>query len=150
MKTILYNSKMSQPLILKTSLGFSLIEVLMAMMLIAVAGSIFITTSHNSLIGNHRSKVYGDVAMATEEALESLVLLPLDSIKSLNSTPMKHSQGTSVTVQATSRRIQSTDVDHITSQDTSTLRYVTLASSFKNQAGAWITKTYSLVVYRPQ
>ncbi len=153
MKNLFFMIKLNSPqkkIIATAKYGFTLIEVLIAIVLIGVAGSIFVGTSHNSLIGNQRSKTYGAVALATQEALENVVLLPLDSLKGLSNTILQHSQGSGVTIKASSRGVTSADMKNINQQDTTTLRYVTLMADFKNQAGNLVTKTYGFVVYRPR
>lgn len=129
--------------------GASLLEVMIAVIILSVASGILIMTSKISTTGQTRSKVYGDAATATKEVLENLQTLSVDSISKLNNTVMTHSQGASVVVKASARSLVAADVDDITALDTTSLRRVTLNTQFKNKAGAWVTKVFSTIVYRP-
>lgn len=129
--------------------GISLLEVMIAVIILSVASAILVMTSKVSVTGQTRSKVYGNAAMATKEVLENLRTLSVDSVSKLNDKPMPHSQGGSVEVKVTARGLTSADVDDIAALDTSSLRHVTLHTSFKSKAGDWITKSYSTIVYMP-
>jgi hypothetical protein len=101
------------------------------------------------MVGQLRSKVYGDAATATKEALESVQLLPLDSVSLLKNTVMPHSQGPTITVKASCRGVAASDVNNIASLDTTSLRYLTLDTYFKSKAGATVVKNFHTIVYRP-
>jgi prepilin-type N-terminal cleavage/methylation domain-containing protein len=129
--------------------GVSLLEVMIAVIILGIASGIMVMTSKISVTGQTRSKVYGDAATATKEVLENLQAMPIDSLSQLNNTVMSHSQGSSIIVKATARSLVAADVDDISALDTTSLRRVTLNTQFKNKAGAWVTKVFSTIVYRP-
>jgi Tfp pilus assembly protein PilV len=129
--------------------GASLLEVMIAVIILTVASGIMIMTSKISVTGQTRSKVYGDAATATKEVLENLQTLSVDSLSRLNNTVMTHSQGSSIIVKASARSLVAADVDDISALDTTSLRRVTLNTQFKNKAGSWVTKVFSTIVYRP-
>ncbi len=133
------------------SKGLSLLEVLIAIIIIAVASSIFMVSSRSSLTGNERSKMYGDAAVATKEVMAAVQLMTLAEVDLLNATDMAdhHSQGAGVAVKATARVIAAGDVTDIASLDATTLRHVTLATTFKNKTGGNVTKTFTTIVYKP-
>jgi type II secretory pathway pseudopilin PulG len=129
--------------------GISLLEVVIGVIIISFAGSILMVSSRTSVTGQLRSKIYGDAATATKEAIENIQLLPLDSVTRLSSSPMEHTQGSTVTVKATARGVVPADVSNFAALDTSTLRYVTLQTRFKNKAGNTATKTFTTIIYKP-
>lgn len=129
--------------------GLTLLEVLIALIIVSVALGVFLTSSNTSLIGNERSRVYGGAAAATVEAHESVKLMSMAQVKALNNTVVPHSQGSQITVTATARNVASTDVSDIASLDPSKLQFVTLSTAFKNKKGVKVTKTFTTIVYRP-
>ncbi len=129
--------------------GISLLEVVMAVIILSIAASILATASKSAVTGQLRSKAYGDAATATKEALESIELLPLDSVTRLSATAMEHSQGPSVTVSATAREVRPGDVSNFSGLDTSSLRHLTLRTRFKNKAGGDVIKTFTTIVFKP-
>jgi hypothetical protein len=133
----------------KREAGISLLEVVIAVVLLSAAASILIVTSRTSAMGMVRSHVYGDAATATKEVLESIKLLPFDSLSGLQERVMPHSQGPTVTVSATSRGVAAGDVADISRYDTSTLRYVTLQTEFKSNSGETVTKKFSTILFKP-
>jgi prepilin-type N-terminal cleavage/methylation domain-containing protein len=139
---------MSRP-VLKANAGLTLLEVLIGVIILTIAASILVVSSRTSITGQLRSKVYGDAATATKEALESIQLLPLDSLSLLKNAVMQHSQGPAIEVKATIRGLVSTDVNNIAILDTTTLRYLTLDTYFKAKSGATVVKNFHTIVYRP-
>jgi prepilin-type N-terminal cleavage/methylation domain-containing protein len=129
--------------------GLTLLEVLIALIIVSVALGIFLTSSNTSLIGNERSRVYGGAATATVEAHEAVKLMSMDQIKALSNTPVPHSQGSRITVTATARNVLSTDVGDYATLDASKLQFVTLSTAFMNKAGVKVTKTFTTIVYKP-
>ena len=129
--------------------GISLLEVLVAVVILGIAGSILAVTSKSSVTGQLRSKAYGDAATATREVLENIRLLSLDSISHLLGTPMDHTQGPAVVVSATARGVLPGDVSDFGGLDTSSLRHLTLQTRFKNKAGADVNKTFTTIVFKP-
>ncbi len=129
--------------------GLTLIEVLIAVVILAFAASILIFSSRSSVTGQLRSKVYGDAATATKEALQGVELLPLDSLSRLRDTPMAHSQGPGITVLATARSLLPGDVEDLSRLDTSTLRHVTLRTLFKKKSGENVAKQFTTILFRP-
>lgn len=129
--------------------GLTLLEVLVAIIIVSLALGIFLTSSRTSLVGNERSRVYGGAATATVEALEAVKLMSLAQVKALRSTPVAHSQGSPITVTATARDVTAADVSDLATLDASTLQLVTLSTAFKNRQGVQVTKTFSTIIYRP-
>lgn len=129
--------------------GFTLIEVVVAVAVLALAAAIMMSVSRTSVAGQLRSRIYGDAAVATKEALEEIQLLPLDEVTRLSGTAMPHSQGPEVTVRATARGIRPGDVSDISALDTSSLRHLTLATSFPGQSGDPVERTFTTIVFRP-
>jgi prepilin-type N-terminal cleavage/methylation domain-containing protein len=129
--------------------GVSMLEVVVAVVILSIAASILAATTRNSATGQLRSKAYGDAATATKEALESIQLLSLDSISRLSSTDMEHTQGPSVSVSATARGVIPGDVSNFAGLDTSSLRHLTLRTRFKSKAGADVVKTFTTIVFKP-
>jgi prepilin-type N-terminal cleavage/methylation domain-containing protein len=129
--------------------GLTLLEVMIAVIILSIASALMMATSRISTTGQNRSKIYGDASTATREVLENLRTLTLDSINHLSNSKMPHSQGGSVEVYVTSRSLIAADVDDINALDTTSLRWVTLNTRFKSKAGTWVTKTFSTIVYKP-
>ena len=129
--------------------GVSLLEVIIAVIIISIAASIYMVSSRTSVTGQIRSKVYGEAATATKEALELIQIWPLDSLKTLNNSPIPHNQGAGVEVRATSRGVRASDVRDISILDTTTLRHVTLVTRFKSKAGGKVAKSFSTIVFKP-
>lgn len=129
--------------------GLTLIEVLVAVVIIGIAAVIMVAASRGTIAGQLRSKVYGDVAVATKEALEEIQLLTREEVSVLSSTSMPHSQGPGVTVRATARSLRPSDVTDIAALDTSSLRHLTLAASFPGQAGDPVERTFTTIVFKP-
>jgi len=129
--------------------GLGMLEVLIAVIIISIAATILIISSRTAVTGQQRSRAYGDAATAVKEAMEIIQMLPLDSISRMSDTPLEHSQGPSVAVKASARGVLPSDVTNFASQDTSTLRYITLQASFKSQAGFTVTKIFTTVIYKP-
>ncbi len=133
----------------RSQAGLTLLEVIIGVIILSIAASILVVTSRTSMLGQTRSKVYGDAATATKEALQTIQLLPLDSVSRLDNNLMEHSQGPSVEVRASSRSLTSADVTDLAAFDTSSLRYITLATSFHSQSGITVSKVFHTIVYRP-
>ncbi len=129
--------------------GLTLLEVLIAVVIISIAAVILMAASKTSVAGQLRSKVYGDAATATKEALEEIQSLPLDSLSRLSSTPISHTQGPTVSVVATARGVVPGDVANFAALDTSSLRYVTLATRFPGKTGSPVTRTFTTIVFKP-
>jgi prepilin-type N-terminal cleavage/methylation domain-containing protein len=129
--------------------GISLLEVAVAVVIIGIAASILAATSKTTVTGQLRSKAYGDAATATREVIEEIQLLSLDSISHLVGTIMGHTQGSAVTVSATARGVLPGDVSNFSGLDTSSLRYVTLQTRFRNKAGGTVNKTFTTIVFKP-
>lgn len=129
--------------------GLTLLEVLIAVVIISIAAVILMAASRTSVAGQLRSKVYGDAATATKEALEEIQSLPMDSLSRLSGTPMAHTQGPTVSVSATARGVLPADVANFGALDTSSLRYVTLATRFPGKTGAPVTRTFTTIVFKP-
>jgi Tfp pilus assembly protein PilV len=129
--------------------GVSLIEVLIALVILTAAGTLLAFSSRSSVTGQLRTKVYGDAATATREAMENIDLLPFDSLVNLNNASITHSQGPSIHVFASVRSLLPTDVADINALDTSSLRYITLRTEFKSQAGSLVSKHFSTIIFRP-
>ena len=129
--------------------GLTLLEVLIAVVIISIAAVILMAASRTSVAGQLRSKVYGDAATATKEALEEIQSLPMDSLSRLSATPMAHTQGPTVSVSATTRGVRPADVANFAALDTSSLRYVTLATRFPGKTGVPVTRTFTTIVFKP-
>jgi prepilin-type N-terminal cleavage/methylation domain-containing protein len=129
--------------------GLTLLEVLIAVVILGIASVILMAASRGTVAGQLRSKVYGDVAVATKEALEEIQLLTMDEVTKLSATSMPHSQGPSVTVRATARSVKPTDVTDFAALDTSSLRHLTLAASFPGHAGDPVERTFTTIVFKP-
>lgn len=132
-----------------TQRGLTLVEVVVAVVIIGIAAVIMLAASRTSVAGQLRSKVYGDAAVATKEALEEIQLMTMDAVSGLRATPMPHSQGPTVTVRATARGVRPTDVTDFSALDTSSLRHLTLATSFPGQAGDPVERTFTTIVFKP-
>lgn len=129
--------------------GLSLIEVLIAITILAVSGTLLLMASRTSVTGQQRAKVYGEAATAAKEVLEGVQLLGLDSVSRLQDTPMEHSQGGTVEVRATARGVQPSDIANFAGLDTSTLRHLTLRTRFPGESGALVTKVFTTIVFKP-
>jgi prepilin-type N-terminal cleavage/methylation domain-containing protein len=129
--------------------GVSLIEVLIAVVVISMAILVLVYASRTSVAGQLRSKVYGDAATATREAMENIQLLPFDSLNLLLEAPINHSQGSGVKVFASVRGLLPGDVSNMDDVDTSSLRYLVLRTEFKNKVGARVSKSFTTILYRP-
>lgn len=129
--------------------GISLLEVIVSVTILGVAGGFLLMNSRTSATGNERSKVYAEASTATKEVLETIRLLPLDSLSRLQDRVMEHSQGTGVLVRATVRGVLPPDVDGFAGLDTSTLRHLTLRTSYRNVAGSMVGRTFSTILYKP-
>lgn len=129
--------------------GISILEAVIAIVLLGVGSSMLIVSSKSSTAGNSRSKVFGSAATATKEAMEEIQILPFDSLSRLNNTVIRHSQGPAVTVLATARGVARSDVADMTRLDTSSLRYLILKTRFKDRAGAMVTKNFTTIIFKP-
>jgi hypothetical protein len=129
--------------------GATMVEVVVAVIILGIAASIMVVSSKTSVVGQLRSKAYGDAATATKEVLESIQILPLDSVSRLAGAAMEHTQGPSVTVRATSRGVLPADVTDFARLDTSSLRHLTLQTFFKNKAGGEVAKTFTTIIFKP-
>jgi prepilin-type N-terminal cleavage/methylation domain-containing protein len=129
--------------------GFSLLETLVALIVLAALSGFLVSNSRTAGKGNAQSRIYGKAATATKEAVESLNLLSLREVSALREKAMHHSQGPAITVVATARSVRSGDVPDINAQDTSTLRMVDLVTTFQGAAGKPVEKRFTLVVYKP-
>lgn len=134
---------------LRRQRGISLLEVLIGVVLLSIAGSILMVTSRTSVIGQRQSKVYGDAATATKEVLEQVQIMPLKEVDLLNKTAMKHSQGPSVSITATVRSLVDKDVANIAVLDTTTLRHLTIDTKFMSKSGANAVMSFTTILYRP-
>jgi prepilin-type N-terminal cleavage/methylation domain-containing protein len=133
----------------RTQCGLTLLEVLVALIILSVALGIFLTSSRTSQVGNERSRVYGGAATAVVEAHEAVKLMTLAQVKALRNTPVTHSQGSRVTVTATSRDVTAADVGDLSTLDAAKLQFVTLSTAFRNRQGAQVTKSFTTIIYRP-
>lgn len=129
--------------------GASLLEAVVAIIILSFAGTLLVANSRTSASGQERSKVYGEASTATKEVLESLRILGLDSLSRVRGRSMPHSQGPAIEVKATVRGVLPSDVDGFAGLDTATLRYVTLRTFFRSHAGAPVSKTFSTILYKP-
>jgi hypothetical protein len=134
---------------LASAAGISLLETLVALVVLAILSGYLVHNSRTAGKGNAQSRIYGKAATATKEAIESLDLLSLKEVSSLREKSMQHSQGPSITVVATARNLQPGDAPDINAQDTSTLRMVDLVTTFQGAAGKPVEKRFSVVVYKP-
>jgi type II secretory pathway pseudopilin PulG len=134
---------------MKNQNGISLLEVVVAVIILSFASSVLIMNSKTSGAGDQRTKIYGEVTVATREVLDALKLLPLDSLSKIKSKVQPHSQSAKIVVTADVRGVLATDVDNFASIDTSTLRYVSLSTSFPNKAGIKVAKVFSTIIYKP-
>lgn len=129
--------------------GVSLLEVLVAVLLISFGATVLVMGARTSRTGQERSKVYGEAVSAAKEVLEELNLKTLPEISRLAGTPMPHSQGPGTEVFATARGVRSTDVGNFPSLDTASLRHVTLRIRFRNKAGNRVEKVFTTILYKP-
>ena len=129
--------------------GLTLLEVLIAVIVLSLAASLLVFSSRSSVTGYVRSKIWGDAATATKEAMANLEMLPIDSLSRLSKTPITHSQGSGIQVFATVRGVTPSDVSNFATLDTSTLRYVTLSTQFKNKAGNLVKKEFTTILIKP-
>lgn len=134
---------------MKYQQGISLLEVVVAVIILSFASGVLIMNSKTSGAGDQRTKLYGEVTVATREVLDALKLLPLDSLTKIKSKVQSHSQSSNIVVTANVRGVLPTDVDNFAKLDTSSLRYVTLTTSYPNQAGLRVSKIFSTIVYKP-
>lgn len=126
-----------------------MLEVVVAVIILSFASGVLIMNSKTSGAGDQRTKIYGEVTVATREVLESLKLLQLDSLSKIKSVVQPHSQSSNITVTANVRGVLTTDVDNFTSLDTSSLRHVTLTTRYPNQAGITASKVFTTIIYKP-
>jgi hypothetical protein len=129
--------------------GVSLLEVCIAVVILGIAGTLLMVNSRTSETGQQRSRIYGEAATATQEVLAEIQLLNLDSMSRLKNTLMAHSQGTDISVRATVRGVLAGDVDDFPGLDTTTLRALTLSTSFKSKSGRTVTKRFNTILYKP-
>ena len=129
--------------------GLTLLEVIIAIIILSVATVAMINTSSISVTGQTRSKVYGDASTASKEVLENLRALSLDSLSRLDNALMPHSQGNGVRIYVTAHGVTASDVDSFSILDTTTLRRLVMNTQFKSKAGDWVTKSFSTIMYKP-
>ncbi|MEO7955518.1 MAG: prepilin-type N-terminal cleavage/methylation domain-containing protein [Fibrobacteria bacterium] len=129
--------------------GFSILEVLVATLLISIGASVLVMSARTSKTGQARSKVYGDAVTAAKEVLEELHIMSLADISRLNGVYIPHSQDTTTKVLVTVRGVRATDVGNFGSLDTASLRYVTLRVRFISQAKAQAEKVFTTILYKP-
>lgn len=129
--------------------GTSLLEVVIAVIILSFASTLLLLNSRTSAAGNQRSQAYSEAASATKEVFESLQQLPMDSLERIHGRTMPHSQSADVKVIADVRDVSPADVDDFAAQDTSSLRRVSLRTTFSNHAGDQVTKSFSTILYKP-
>src|SRR4051794_25089812 len=93
--------------------GFSLLEALIGIVILGIATTVMTLSSRTAQTGQLRSKTYGEASTATWEVLEQVQLMPIASMDQLHGKVMEHSQGADITVKATIRGTEASDVADI-------------------------------------
>lgn len=129
--------------------GISILEALVATLLISIGASVLVTSARTAKTGQARSKVYGEAVTAAKEVLEDMRIMSLAEVSRLNGADMPHSQGTAIKVLVTVRGVRPTDVGGFASLDTSKLRHASLQVRFLNQAKVRTEKVFTTILYKP-
>jgi Tfp pilus assembly protein PilV len=130
--------------------GFSLLEALIGIVILAIATTVMTLASRTAQTGQLRSRTYGEASTATWEVLEQVQNMPLDSMGKLRDRIMEHSQGPDITVKASVRGTISSDVADINDLDTTSLRRLDLTTTFKAVNGDVRTMKFHTIIYQPK
>lgn len=130
--------------------GLTLLEVLVALIVVGVAAGLFLSSNRTASFGNERSGIYGKAANATLEAVEAVRLMSLDAAGRLRESEIAHTQGGAIRVTATVRSVSASDVHDLAALDTASLRHLTLKTAFQGKGGRQVEKTFTTILYKPQ
>ncbi len=134
-----------------TQNGFSLLEALIALVVLGITLTYFITGTRTSTAGNHRADIQTRVTLSVQETMEHLYLMNISDLDNLDADAMLISRPEdAIAVRVKVRNVSPAELQFPGAQDLSTLRHVTLTATFPGEGGsAARSRRFASILYAP-